>query len=58
MPTVLAIYEEGLATRNATFETKLPTAKQADHVGAGDGVGRRAPRPGGRLDRRGAGLGP
>ena len=28
MPTVLAIYEEGLATRNATFETKLPTAKQ------------------------------
>ncbi len=28
MPTVLAIYEEGLATRNATFETKVPTAKQ------------------------------
>lgn len=28
MPTLLAIYEEGLATRNATFETKLPTAKQ------------------------------
>lgn len=28
MPSVLAIYEEGLATRNATFETKLPTAKQ------------------------------
>ena len=28
MPAVLAIYEEGLATRNATFETKLPTAKQ------------------------------
>ena len=28
MPTVLAIYDEGLATRNATFETKLPTAKQ------------------------------
>jgi L-amino acid N-acyltransferase YncA/DNA-binding transcriptional ArsR family regulator len=28
MASVLAIYEEGLATRNATFETKLPTAKQ------------------------------
>ena len=28
MPAVLAIYEEGLATRNATFETKLPTAEQ------------------------------
>jgi L-amino acid N-acyltransferase YncA/DNA-binding transcriptional ArsR family regulator len=28
MPVVLAIYEEGIATRNATFETKLPTAKQ------------------------------
>lgn len=28
MPLVLAIYAEGLATRNATFETKLPTAKQ------------------------------
>jgi L-amino acid N-acyltransferase YncA/DNA-binding transcriptional ArsR family regulator len=28
MAAVLAIYEEGLATRNATFETKLPTAKQ------------------------------
>jgi L-amino acid N-acyltransferase YncA/DNA-binding transcriptional ArsR family regulator len=28
MPRVLAIYEEGLATRNATFETKVPTAKQ------------------------------
>jgi L-amino acid N-acyltransferase YncA/DNA-binding transcriptional ArsR family regulator len=26
MPAVLAIYEQGLATRNATFETKLPTA--------------------------------
>jgi len=28
MAAVLAIYDEGLATRNATFETKLPTAKQ------------------------------
>jgi L-amino acid N-acyltransferase YncA/DNA-binding transcriptional ArsR family regulator len=28
MPAVLSIYDEGLATRNATFETKLPTAKQ------------------------------
>jgi L-amino acid N-acyltransferase YncA len=28
MPTVLAIYEEGLATRNATFETQVPTARQ------------------------------
>jgi L-amino acid N-acyltransferase YncA/DNA-binding transcriptional ArsR family regulator len=28
MPKVLAIYEEGLATRNATFETELPTARQ------------------------------
>ena len=28
MPAVLAIYEEGLATRNATFETELPTAAQ------------------------------
>jgi L-amino acid N-acyltransferase YncA/DNA-binding transcriptional ArsR family regulator len=28
MPRVLAIYEEGLATRNATFETKVPTANQ------------------------------
>ena len=28
MQAVLAIYDEGLATRNATFETKLPTAKQ------------------------------
>ena len=28
MEAVLAIYDEGLATRNATFETKLPTAKQ------------------------------
>lgn len=28
MPTVLAIYDEGLATRNATFETTLPTARQ------------------------------
>jgi L-amino acid N-acyltransferase YncA/DNA-binding transcriptional ArsR family regulator len=28
MPAVLAIYDEGLATRNATFETALPTAQQ------------------------------
>ena len=28
MATVLAIYDEGIATRNATFETKLPTARQ------------------------------
>ena len=28
MPAVLAIYDEGLATRNATFETQLPTARQ------------------------------
>lgn len=28
MAAVLAIYEEGLATRNATFETTLPTANQ------------------------------
>lgn len=28
MPRVLAIYEEGLATRNATFETTVPTAAQ------------------------------
>ena len=28
MPAVLAIYEEGLVTRNATFETKLPSAEQ------------------------------
>jgi L-amino acid N-acyltransferase YncA len=28
MPAVLAIYAKGLATRNATFETKLPTARQ------------------------------
>jgi L-amino acid N-acyltransferase YncA/DNA-binding transcriptional ArsR family regulator len=28
LPAVLAIYEQGLATRNATFETRLPTAKQ------------------------------
>ncbi len=28
MPHVLAIYDEGLATRNATFETALPTAEQ------------------------------
>jgi L-amino acid N-acyltransferase YncA/DNA-binding transcriptional ArsR family regulator len=28
MPAVLSIYDEGLATRDATFETKLPTAKQ------------------------------
>ncbi len=28
LPAVLAIYEEGLATRNATFETRLPTAEQ------------------------------
>ena len=28
MPAVLAIYDEGLATRNATFETTLPTAQQ------------------------------
>jgi L-amino acid N-acyltransferase YncA/DNA-binding transcriptional ArsR family regulator len=28
MPRVLAIYEEGLATRNATFETEVPTATQ------------------------------
>jgi L-amino acid N-acyltransferase YncA/DNA-binding transcriptional ArsR family regulator len=28
MPEVLAIYEQGLATRNATFETKVPTVKQ------------------------------
>lgn len=28
MPAALAIYEQGLATRNATFETKVPTAKQ------------------------------
>ena len=28
MDTVLAIYAEGLATRNATFETKMPTADQ------------------------------
>ncbi|MEO7352143.1 MAG: metalloregulator ArsR/SmtB family transcription factor [Marmoricola sp.] len=28
MVVVLAIYRDGLATRNATFETKLPTGKQ------------------------------
>jgi L-amino acid N-acyltransferase YncA len=28
LPVVLAIYAEGLATRNATFETELPTAEQ------------------------------
>jgi L-amino acid N-acyltransferase YncA/DNA-binding transcriptional ArsR family regulator len=28
MGAVLSIYGEGLATRNATFETKVPTAKQ------------------------------
>lgn len=28
MPAMLAIYGEGLATRNATFETTLPTAAQ------------------------------
>ena len=28
MAAVLAIYDEGLATRNATFETKVPTAEQ------------------------------
>jgi L-amino acid N-acyltransferase YncA/DNA-binding transcriptional ArsR family regulator len=28
MAAVLAIYDEGLATRNATFETRLPTAEQ------------------------------
>lgn len=28
MPSVLAIYGQGLATHNATFETELPTAKQ------------------------------
>jgi len=28
MPAVLAIYAEGIATRNATFETTLPTARQ------------------------------
>ena len=28
MEAVLAIYAEGLATRNATFETKVPTARQ------------------------------
>ena len=28
LAAVLAIYAEGLATRNATFETKLPTAEQ------------------------------
>ena len=28
MDAVLAIYAEGLATRNATFETKVPTAEQ------------------------------
>ena len=28
MPAVLSIYDEGLATRNATFETKVPTAGQ------------------------------
>ncbi|WP_067439909.1 helix-turn-helix domain-containing GNAT family N-acetyltransferase [Nocardioides jensenii] len=28
LPAVLAIYDEGLATRNATFETRTPTAKQ------------------------------
>lgn len=28
LPAVLAIYAEGLATRNATFETRVPTAEQ------------------------------
>lgn len=28
MPAVLAIYAEGLATRNATFETRVPTAEE------------------------------
>ncbi len=28
MPTVLRVYAEGLATRNATFETTVPTAEQ------------------------------
>jgi L-amino acid N-acyltransferase YncA/DNA-binding transcriptional ArsR family regulator len=28
MPAVLSIYAEGLATRGATFETRVPTAKQ------------------------------
>src|SRR3954447_14479678 len=28
LPVVLSIYAEGVATRNATFETELPTADQ------------------------------
>jgi L-amino acid N-acyltransferase YncA/DNA-binding transcriptional ArsR family regulator len=28
LPEVLSIYEEGLATRNATFETRLPSAEE------------------------------
>lgn len=28
LPVVLAIYADGLASRNATFETRVPTAKQ------------------------------
>ncbi len=28
LPAVLSIYDEGLATRNATFETRLPTAQE------------------------------
>ena len=28
MPAALAVYDEGMATRNATFETRLPTARK------------------------------
>ena len=46
------IYAEGIATRNATFETEVPTAADArDEVAARPPLGRRARRRGRRLDR-------
>ena len=52
LDVVRDIYAEGVATRNATFETEVPTARQlAREVAARAPLGRRARRHGRRLGR-------
>jgi L-amino acid N-acyltransferase YncA len=52
MQAVLDIYAEGIATRNATFETEVPTAEAMRARWLPDVAwGRRAGRRGRRLDR-------
>ena len=51
LPAVREIYAQGIATRNATFETETPTVAQLrDQVAARAPLGRRARGPRGGLD--------